>query len=104
MKKWKIFQDQHSKSVAVAPLAAAHLNQGRIDTGRPTGGVAGEACFSYADQGPSPEPEEKQEWEAEARLFGGIARETQMRPGSPLFETETYKQDSTATIKESLDE
>ena len=45
---------------------------------------------------------ERQGREAEARLFGGIVRETQMRPGSPLFKTESYKQDSTATIRESL--
>jgi hypothetical protein len=44
----------------------------------------------------------KQGREPEAHLFGGIIRETQMRPGSPLFKTESYEQDSTATIRESL--
>ena len=104
MKKWKFPKGQEPESVAVPHLAAADFNQSGIDVARLMGGVAGSTCFSYADQGPPPESEEKQEREAEARLFGGIVRETQMRPGSPLFETEAYKQDSTATIEESLHE
>jgi hypothetical protein len=102
MKKWKSPKGQDSVSVAVPHLAAEDFNQSGIDVAPLTGGVAGSTCFSYADQGPPSEPEENQEREAEARLSGGIVRETQMRPGSPLFETEAYKQDSTATIKESL--
>jgi hypothetical protein len=104
MKKWRFPKGQDPVSVAVPHLAAVDFDQRGIDIAPQTGGVAGSTRFSYADQGPPPEPEEKQEWEAEARLFGGIVRETQMQPGSPLFETESYKQDSTATIKESLDE
>ena len=102
MKKWRFPKGQDPVSVAVPHLAAVDFDQRGIDIAPQTGGVAGSTCFSYADQGPPPEPEEKQEREAEARLFGGIVRETQMRPGSPLFETEAYKQDSTATIEESL--
>jgi hypothetical protein len=49
-----------------------------------------------------PVPGEKRGREANAKLFAGIVRETQMRPGSPLFKTESYKQDSTSTIRESL--
>ena len=104
MKKWKFPKGQEPVSVAVPHLAAADFNQSGIDVALQTGGVTGSTCFSYADQGPPPESEEKQEREAGARLFGGIVRETQMRPGSPLFETEAYKQDSTATIEESLHE
>jgi hypothetical protein len=104
MKRWKFPKGQDPESVAVPHLAAADLNQSGIDVALQTGGVTGSSSFSYADQGPPPEPEEKQEREADARLFGGIVRETQIRPGSPLFETESYKQDSTATSEESLDE
>jgi hypothetical protein len=99
MKKWKFLKGEVPVSVAVPHLAAADFNQSEVDVAPPTGGVAGNACFSYADQGPLPELEEKQECEAGARLIGGIIRETQMRPGSPLFESESYKQDSTAAIK-----
>jgi len=91
---------QHQKQVDVLRPLASHFIQSRIDIAPATGGVVGRACPSYADQ--DPPREEKQGREAEARLFGGILRETQMRPGTPLFKTESYKQDSTATIKESL--
>ena len=35
-----------------------------------------------------PKPEAKHWLEAEAQLFGGLERESQMRPGSSLFTTE----------------
>jgi hypothetical protein len=93
-------QPQNQTQVEASRPSAWPFNQSRIDIAPTTGGVVGRACSSDADQ--DEPPEEKQGREAEARLFGGIARETQMRPGTPLFKTESYKQDSTATIKESL--
>lgn len=96
-------RDRNPKPDAVSRLSAAHFNQSRINLAPPTGPVSGKACFNYANRG-LPAGHEETLREAEARLFGGILRETQMRPGSPLFKTESYKQDSTATIKESLNE
>jgi hypothetical protein len=95
---------QNRKSVAVSRLSAAHFNQSGIDLAPATDGVGGKNCFNYANQVSPSGHEEKQSQEAAAQLFGGIERETQMRPGSPLFKSESYPQDSTATIKESLHE
>jgi hypothetical protein len=96
-------QNQNQKPVGVSCPSVAHFNRSRIDLAPPADGVGGKACFNYANQG-SPTGHEEKRQEAEARLFGGIVRETQMRLDSPLFKTESYKQDSTATIKESLNE
>ena len=71
MKRWKFPKGHDPVSVAVAHLAAADFSQSGIDVAPQTGGVTGSTPFSHADQVPPPGPEEKQEREAEARLFGG---------------------------------
>jgi hypothetical protein len=92
---------RNQKPVAVSSPSAARSNQSRIDLAPATEALGDKACFNYANQGSSAGQDGKLQ-DAEAGLFGGIVREAQMRPGSPLFKTESYKQDSTATIKESL--
>jgi hypothetical protein len=103
MKNRKFPQDQNQEPATFSRLFAAPIDQSGIDFTPATDDLGGKACSNCANQG-SPIGQEEKRQEAEARLFGGIVRETQMRPGSSLFKTETYKQDSTATIKESLNE
>ena len=50
--------------------------------------VARRAYAIYEKQGSQPGHEVKHWLEAEAQLFGGVERESQMRPGSSLFITE----------------
>jgi hypothetical protein len=50
--------------------------------------VARRAYTIYENQGSQPGHEVKHWLEAEAQLFGGVERESQMRPGSSLFTTE----------------
>jgi hypothetical protein len=50
--------------------------------------VARRAYAIYESQGSQPGHEVKHWLEAEAQLFGGVERESQMHPGSPLFTTE----------------
>ena len=56
MKKWRFPKGQDPVSVAVPHLAAEDFDQSGIDIAPQTGGVAGSTRFSYADQGPPPEP------------------------------------------------
>jgi hypothetical protein len=51
--------------------------------------VARCAYSIYESQGSQPGHEVKHWLEAEAQLFGGIERETQMNPKSPLFRKES---------------
>lgn len=50
--------------------------------------VARKACSIYQKQGSQPGHEVEHWLEAEAQLFGGVERESQMHPGSSLFVTE----------------
>jgi hypothetical protein len=50
--------------------------------------VARRAYAIYENQGSQPGHEVKHWLEAEAQLFGGVERESQMHPGSSLFITE----------------
>ena len=50
--------------------------------------VARRAYEIYENQGSHPGHEVKHWLEAEAQLFGGVERESQMHPGSSLFTTE----------------
>jgi Protein of unknown function (DUF2934) len=50
--------------------------------------VARRAYSIYENQGSQPGREVKHWLEAEAQLFGGVERESQMNTGSPLFITE----------------
>jgi hypothetical protein len=47
--------------------------------------VARRAYAIYEQQGSQPGHEERHWLEAEAQLFGGVERESQMHPGSSLF-------------------
>jgi hypothetical protein len=51
--------------------------------------VARRAYSIYESQGSHPGQEVKHWLEAEAQLFGGIERETQINPNSPLFRKES---------------
>ena len=50
--------------------------------------IAKRAYFSYVKEGSLPGHEEQHWLEAEAQLFAGIERQSQMRPGSSLFKSE----------------
>jgi len=50
--------------------------------------VARRAYAIYENQGSQPGHDVKHWLEAEAQLFGGVERESQMHPGSSLFITE----------------
>jgi len=50
--------------------------------------VARRAYAIYEQQGSQPGNDVKHWLEAEAQLFGGVERESQMHPGSALFTTE----------------
>jgi hypothetical protein len=51
--------------------------------------VARQAYDIYEQQGSQPGHDVKHHWlEAEAQLFGGVERESQMHPGSSLFKSE----------------
>jgi hypothetical protein len=64
------------------------LNQSRPAAAPSPEAVARRAYAIYENQGSQPGHEVKHWLEAEAQLFGGVERESQMHPGSSLFKTE----------------
>jgi len=85
------------KSNQFAPSANPRTSREKIQTANPdlnqsqTGlppspeAVARRAYNIYEPQGSQPGNEVKHWLEAEAQLFGGVERESQMHPGSSLF-------------------
>jgi len=70
------------------PTTGLDLNQSKTALAPTQEAVARRAYAIYEKQGSQPGHEVKHWLEAEAQLFGGIERESQMRPGSSLFTTE----------------
>jgi hypothetical protein len=70
------------------PIAVANLNQSKPVSAPSPEAVARRAYAIYERQGSQPGHEVKHWLEAEAQLFGGVERESQMHPGSSLFTTE----------------
>jgi hypothetical protein len=75
-------------SKAQIQTAGTELNQNKTASSPSPEAVSRRAYGIYEDQGSQPGHEVKHWLEAEAQLFGGVERESQMRPGSSLFKTE----------------
>jgi hypothetical protein len=75
-------------SKAQIQTAGTDLNQSKIASQPSPEAVARRAYSIYENQGSHPEHEVEHWVEAEAQLFGGVERESQMHPGSSLFTTE----------------
>ena len=89
MKHHKFSLNQNPKpAVASVSAAVADLNRNEIDFAPSPDEVARKAYFSYVNEGSLPGHEVQHWLEAEAQLFGGVERESQMHPGSSLFTTE----------------
>jgi hypothetical protein len=73
---------------AKEPTAVANLNQSKLASPPSPEAVARRAYAIYENQGSQPGHAVKHWLEAEAQLFGGVERESQMHPGSSLFTTE----------------
>ena len=76
------------KAKAQTETAGADLNQSKTAFAPTPEAVARRAYAIYKDQGSQSGHEVKHWLEAEAQLFGGVERESQMHPGSSLFTTE----------------
>jgi len=74
--------------MAQKPTVVANSNESKSASGPSPEAVARRAYDIYENQGSQPGHELKHWLEAEAQLFGGIERESQMHPGSSLFTTE----------------
>ena len=89
MKPNQFSLDANPKSAkAQKPIAVAGLNQGKLASAPSPEAVARRAYAIYENQGSQPGHAVKHWLEAEAQLFGGVERESQMHPGSSLFTTE----------------
>ncbi len=81
--------DVNQKPVrAKKPTAVTGLNQNQLTSAPSTEAFARQAYAIYENHGSQPGHEVKHWLEAEAQLFGGVERESQMHPGSSLFNTE----------------
>jgi hypothetical protein len=82
-------QNQIQKTVSAArPATVADIIQSQSAFRPSPAEVAKKAYFSYLNEGSKHGRDEKHWLEAEAQLFGGVERETQMHPGSSLFKAE----------------
>jgi hypothetical protein len=89
MKRKNIFPDQKQKKPDdLQPTAIAELVPAKTGFTPTPAAVAKKAYFSYLNGGSQPGQEVKHWLEAEAQLFGGVERESQIHPGSSLFVTE----------------
>ena len=88
MKLNKSFQDQIPASL-VGKSGPMDLSRTKTGFTPSPEEVARRAYFIYENQGSQPGHEVKHWLEAEAQLFGGIERETQMNPKSSLFRKES---------------
>ena len=81
--------DANQKSAkSKKPTKGADLIQSKTAFVPSPDAVARRAYAIYEKQGSQSGHEVKHWLEAEAQLFGGVERESQMRPGSSLFITE----------------
>jgi hypothetical protein len=87
MKQNEYPQDQIPASVLnkTGPL---DISKGKTASTPSPDEVARRAYAIYEHQGSHPGHDVKHWLEAEAQLFGGVERETQMHPGASLFTTE----------------
>jgi len=69
-------------------IASADINQSKQLSRPSSEAVARRAYDIYENEGSQPGNDVKHWLEAEAQLFGGVERESQMHPGSSLFITE----------------
>jgi len=89
MKAKQIFPDANKNTAAAQkPAVGAALIQILTAFAPSPEAVARRAYAIYENQGSHPGHEMKHWLEAEAQLFGGVERESQMHPGSSLFKTE----------------
>jgi hypothetical protein len=75
-------------SPAQIQSTVAESNQNKTAPPPSSEAVARRAYAIYENQGSQPGHEIKHWLEAEAQLFGGVERESQMHPGSSIFVTE----------------
>jgi Protein of unknown function (DUF2934) len=87
VKQSKSSQDQIPASVLIN-AGPVDLNISKSAPAPSPDEVARRAYTIYEKQGSQPGHEVKHWLEAEAQLFGGVERESKMRPGSSLFITE----------------
>jgi hypothetical protein len=89
MKPNQFSLDANQKSArAQKPTVVTGLNQSKLASAPSPEVVARRAYSIYENQGSQP-GHDLQHWlNAEAQLFGGVERESQMHPGSSLFKTE----------------
>jgi len=73
---------------AQKPATGADLNQSKTAFTPSPKAVARQTYAIYEKQGSQSGHAVKHWLEAEAQLFGGVERESQMHPGSSLFKTE----------------
>jgi hypothetical protein len=73
---------------AQKPIPVANSNHSQSAAAPSPEAVARRAYAIYEKQGSQPGHEVKHWLEAEAQLFGGVERESQMHPGASLFQTE----------------
>jgi len=89
MKPNQFSPDANQKSAkAQKPTAVADLIQNQPASAPSPDAVARRAYAIYENQGSQSGHEVKHWLEAEAQLFGGVERETQMHPSSSLFKVE----------------
>jgi hypothetical protein len=88
--KTKKFSSNINQKSAGAPNspAGANLTQGKTALAPSPDAAARRTRTVCETQGSQPGHEAKHWLEAEAKLFGGVERESQMRAGSSLFTTE----------------
>jgi len=79
-----------SQKIAIAPESTAGADMSRPNSASaPSPNSIARLAYSiYQNQGSQPGHEVKHWLEAEAQLFGGLERETQMHAGSSLFTSE----------------
>jgi len=70
------------------PTSSMDLSQAEAANSAAHESISRLAHSIYERQGSQPGQEVKHWLEAESQLFGGVERESQMRPGSSLFITE----------------
>jgi hypothetical protein len=81
----KQFSLNTNRKSAKKPTAVMELIQSQPAAAPSPEALARRAYAIYEHQGSQPGHEVKHWLEAEAQLFGGVERESQMHPGSSLF-------------------
>jgi len=86
--KQKSFSPNQQPASASPSASASETSQRNTAIVPSPDEIAKRAYFSYVNEGSQPGHEERHWLEAEAQLFAGIERQSQMHPGSSLFKTE----------------